>query len=128
MRVLVTGARGLLAPFVIRALWERHAVVLLSRRPLRAEFAAFRTQTLAQAMFSGENLPHKLAGEQPEFSDALLRTIFLYCGPDQSLREVAGTLTLQTEGQHPEDQTQAVVNEAKSRWRPGHVPAVGTDT
>src|SRR5215510_13641006 len=27
----------------------------------------------------------------------LLRTIFLYCGPDQSLREVAGTLTLQTE-------------------------------
>ena len=26
----------------------------------------------------------------------LLRAIFLYCGPDQSLREVAGTLTLQT--------------------------------
>jgi hypothetical protein len=27
----------------------------------------------------------------------LLRAIFLYCGPDQSLREVAGTLTLHTE-------------------------------
>ena len=26
----------------------------------------------------------------------LLRAIFLYCGPDQSVREVAGTLTLQT--------------------------------
>ena len=32
MRVLVTGARGTLAPCVIRALWERHEVVLLSRR------------------------------------------------------------------------------------------------
>ena len=27
----------------------------------------------------------------------LLRAIFLYCGPDQSLREVAGTLTLHAE-------------------------------
>ena len=40
MRVLVTGASGTLAPFVIRALWERHEVVLLSRRPPLAEFAA----------------------------------------------------------------------------------------
>lgn len=40
MRVLVTGASGTLAPFVIRALWERHEVVLLSRRPPHAEFAA----------------------------------------------------------------------------------------
>ena len=39
MRVLVTGASGGLAPFVIRALWERHEVVLLSRRPPQAEFA-----------------------------------------------------------------------------------------
>ena len=40
MRVLVTGASETLAPFVIRALWERHKVVLLSRRPPHAEFAA----------------------------------------------------------------------------------------
>ena len=40
MRVLVTGASGTLAPFVIRALWERHTVVLLSRRPPHAAFAA----------------------------------------------------------------------------------------
>jgi hypothetical protein len=40
MRVLVTGASGTLAPFVIRALWERHEVVLLSRRPLPAERAS----------------------------------------------------------------------------------------
>src|SRR6266545_994207 len=40
MRVLVTGASGALAPFVIRAFWERHEVVLLSRRPPHAEFAA----------------------------------------------------------------------------------------
>jgi nucleoside-diphosphate-sugar epimerase len=33
MRVLVTGASGTLAPLAIRALWERHEVVLLSRRP-----------------------------------------------------------------------------------------------
>jgi UDP-glucose 4-epimerase len=39
MRVLVTGASGGLAPFVIRALWEQHEVVLLSRRPPQAEFA-----------------------------------------------------------------------------------------
>jgi UDP-glucose 4-epimerase len=39
MRVLVTGASGGLAPFVIRALWERHEVVLMSRRPPQAEFA-----------------------------------------------------------------------------------------
>jgi len=40
MRVLVTGASGTLAPFVIRALWERHEVVLLSRRPPPAERAS----------------------------------------------------------------------------------------
>ena len=40
MHVLVTGASETLAPFVIRALWERHEVVLLSRRPPHAEFAA----------------------------------------------------------------------------------------
>jgi nucleoside-diphosphate-sugar epimerase len=39
MRVLVTGASGGLAPFVIRALWERHEAVLMSRRPPQAEFA-----------------------------------------------------------------------------------------
>jgi hypothetical protein len=36
------------------------------------------------------------AGKIPSPQE-LLRTIFLYCGPDQSLREVAGTLTLHTE-------------------------------
>ena len=36
------------------------------------------------------------AGKIPSPQE-LLRAIFLYCGPDQSLREVAGTLTLQTE-------------------------------
>ena len=40
MRVLVAGASGTLAPFAIHALWERHEVVLLSRRPSHAEFAA----------------------------------------------------------------------------------------
>jgi nucleoside-diphosphate-sugar epimerase len=40
MRVLVTGARGALAPFVIRALWDRHVVVLLWRRPPQAGCAA----------------------------------------------------------------------------------------
>jgi uncharacterized protein YbjT (DUF2867 family) len=40
MRVLVTGASGTLAPFVIRALWERHEVVLLSHRPPHAEHAS----------------------------------------------------------------------------------------
>jgi len=39
MRVLVTGASGGLAPFVIRALWERHEVVLMSRRPPYPDFA-----------------------------------------------------------------------------------------
>jgi len=39
MRVLVTGASGGLTPFVICALWERHEVVLMSRRPPQAEFA-----------------------------------------------------------------------------------------
>ena len=39
MRVLVTGASGGPAPFVIRTLWERHEVVLLSHRPPQAEFA-----------------------------------------------------------------------------------------
>jgi hypothetical protein len=32
MRVLVTGASGGLVPFVMRALWERHEVVLMSKR------------------------------------------------------------------------------------------------
>jgi nucleoside-diphosphate-sugar epimerase len=41
MKVLVTGASGQLAPFVIRALREQHDLVLLSRRPPAAEFAAF---------------------------------------------------------------------------------------
>jgi hypothetical protein len=36
------------------------------------------------------------AGKIPSPQE-LLRAIFLYCGPDQSLREVAGTLTLHTE-------------------------------
>jgi hypothetical protein len=36
------------------------------------------------------------AGKIPT-PEELLRAIFLYCGPDQSLREVAGTLTLRTE-------------------------------
>ena len=35
------------------------------------------------------------AGKIPSPQE-LLRALFLYCGPDQSLREVAGTLTLQT--------------------------------
>ena len=39
MRVLVTGASETLAPFVIRALWERHEVVPMSRRPPQAECA-----------------------------------------------------------------------------------------
>ena len=41
MKVLVTGASGQLAPFVIRALRERHDLVLMSRHPPDAEFAAF---------------------------------------------------------------------------------------
>jgi hypothetical protein len=36
------------------------------------------------------------AGKIPT-PEELLRAIFLYCGPDQSLREVAGTLTLRAE-------------------------------
>jgi hypothetical protein len=40
--VLVTGASRTLAPFVIHALWQRHEVVLLSRRPPYAEYAARR--------------------------------------------------------------------------------------
>jgi nucleoside-diphosphate-sugar epimerase len=40
MKVLVTGASGQLGPFVIRALQERHEVVLMSRQPPAAEFAA----------------------------------------------------------------------------------------
>jgi nucleoside-diphosphate-sugar epimerase len=39
MHVLVTGASGGLAPFVIRTLWERHEVVLMSRRPPYPDFA-----------------------------------------------------------------------------------------
>jgi len=40
MNVLITGASGQLGPFVIRALRERHDLVLMSRRPHDAEFAA----------------------------------------------------------------------------------------
>jgi nucleoside-diphosphate-sugar epimerase len=40
MNVLITGASGQLGPFVIRALRERHGLVLMSRRPPDAEFAA----------------------------------------------------------------------------------------
>ena len=35
MKVLVTGASGQLGPFVIRALRERHDLVLMSRQPPR---------------------------------------------------------------------------------------------
>ena len=84
MRVLVTSTSGGLAPFVIRTLWERHEVVLLSRRPPHAEFAALpwlqgdttvfddcwhavqgmdaMQHLAAQAMFSGENLPQRRVG------------------------------------------------------------------
>jgi nucleoside-diphosphate-sugar epimerase len=41
MQVLVTGASGQLGPFVIRALREQHDIILMSRRPPDAEFAAF---------------------------------------------------------------------------------------
>lgn len=40
MRVLVTGASGALGPFVMRALLERHDLVLMSRRPPDPAFAA----------------------------------------------------------------------------------------
>jgi len=40
MKVLVTGASGQLGTFVIRALRERHDVVLMSRQPPDAEFAS----------------------------------------------------------------------------------------
>ena len=40
MKVLVTGASGQLGTFVIRALRERHDVVLMARQPPDAEFAA----------------------------------------------------------------------------------------
>jgi hypothetical protein len=39
MRVLVTGANGSLAPFVLRALWERHEAVLMSRWPPYSDVA-----------------------------------------------------------------------------------------
>ena len=39
MRVLFTGASGGLSSFVIRALWARYEVVLMSRRSPQAEFA-----------------------------------------------------------------------------------------
>src|SRR5262249_1546070 len=42
MKVLVTGASGQLGPFVIRALMERHDVVLMSRQPPDPAFAALR--------------------------------------------------------------------------------------
>jgi len=41
MNVLVTGASGQLGPFVIRALQEQHDLVLMSRHPPDAAFAAF---------------------------------------------------------------------------------------
>ena len=40
MKVLVTGASGALGPFVIRALMERHDLVLMSRRMPDPAFAA----------------------------------------------------------------------------------------
>ncbi len=40
MQVRVTGASGALGPFIIRALLERHDVVLLSRHPPAPAFAA----------------------------------------------------------------------------------------
>jgi uncharacterized protein YbjT (DUF2867 family) len=40
MKVLVTGASGTLAPFVIRALMARHDLVLMSRRMPDPAFAA----------------------------------------------------------------------------------------
>src|SRR5215831_2574679 len=40
MNVLVTGASGQLGPFVIRALQEQHDLVLMSRHPPEAAFAA----------------------------------------------------------------------------------------
>jgi nucleoside-diphosphate-sugar epimerase len=40
MKVLVTGASGMLGPFVIRALMERHDVVLMSRRAPDPAFSA----------------------------------------------------------------------------------------
>src|SRR3989442_4169932 len=42
MKVLVTGASGQLGPFVIRALMERHDVVLMSRQQPDPTFAALR--------------------------------------------------------------------------------------
>jgi len=39
MKVLITGASGQLGTFVIRALRERHEVILMSRQPPDAEFA-----------------------------------------------------------------------------------------
>jgi UDP-glucose 4-epimerase len=41
MNVLVTGASGQLGPFIIRALQEQHDLVLMSRHPPDAAFAAF---------------------------------------------------------------------------------------
>ena len=41
MKVLVTGASGTLGPFVIRALMERHDLVLMSRQQPDPAFAAF---------------------------------------------------------------------------------------
>ena len=41
----------------------------------------------AQAMFSGENVPHKLEGEQPEFSDALAAAWATYA-PQNAAAEV----------------------------------------
>ena len=40
MKVLVTGASGTLGPFVIRALMERHDLVLMSRQPPDPAFVA----------------------------------------------------------------------------------------
>src|SRR5215510_12911665 len=40
MKVLVTGASGTLAPFVIRVLMERHEVVLMSRHKPNPAFSA----------------------------------------------------------------------------------------
>ena len=49
------------------------------------EWAAIKAY--AQAMFSGENVPYKLEGEQPEFSDALAAAWATYA-PQNAAAEV----------------------------------------
>jgi len=44
-------------------------------------------KSYAKAMFSGENLPHKLEGEQPEFSDDLAHTWATYAPQNQAFMQ-----------------------------------------